>query len=422
MTNNMDRWGRLLIVGWILVSGAALWGKEPTRKTVPAAQAETYLSPLFSLGQTERSPEQPAARTAERPERPAIYRNQATSLGDPYAGSETMQGYVGLATLLEDHAPLPVPKLAQRPGNVDLGTLPAEGLPPGAEVFSDQPVGPLEQYVFEEDPNAPPLGRISPYKSGFFQKLALTGTWLANGSNQDDLGMTEIESAVTVAVPFPIREWPMLITPAFNIRLLQGPRVTDLPSRLYETYVDFMWVPQFLPRLRGLVAVTPSYYSDFQRGDSQAFRIQGKALAIYDFVPDRLQIVAGLLYLGRDDVVMLPAGGVIWTPTDWVRWELIFPRPKLATRFNQGYGFEDWLYITCEWGGNTYSIERTNGTGEHVTWQDFRLLAGVERNMNGGAGYRVEAGYVIGRSVRYGSGVGDFDPDNTWLIRGGVTF
>lgn len=149
-----------------------------------------------------------------------------------------------------------MPKVAQRPGNVDLGTLPTDRPPvTGPQVFSDEPVGPLEQYVLEENAAADQKGRISAYKIRVFpEKLSLAGTWLANGSDPDDLGMTEIESAITVAVPFPIREWPMLITPAFNIRLLQGPRVTDLPSRLYESYVDFMWVPQFLPRLKGLVA------------------------------------------------------------------------------------------------------------------------------------------------------------------------
>lgn len=408
----------LLVVGITTDSGAQSSGlSRRGRSSYPAERIPTAVE---ENAQFFPSWQQFSSRNSDVVRGP---RKQAAAIPDPYADSETMQGFVGLASLLQDHEPLPAPKVAQRPGNVDLGTLPTDRPPvTGPQVFTDEPVGPLEQYVLEENTAAEPQGRISAYKSGFFQKLSLAGTWLANGSDPDDLGMTEIESAVTVAVPFPIREWPMLITPTFNIRLLQGPRVTDLPSRLYESYVDFMWVPQFLPRLKGLVAVTPSYYSDFQRGDRQAFRIQGKALGIYDFVPERLQVVAGLLYLDRDDVVMLPAGGIIWTPNDWLRWEVIFPRPKFASRFNVGYGFEDWTYVTCEWGGNTYSIERLSGVVDRVTWQDFRLLAGVERKMNGGAGYRIEAGYVIGRSVKYASGLGDFDPDNTWLVRGGVTF
>ncbi len=276
-------------------------------------------------------------------------------------------------------------------------------------------------YEFDDEPVATQQG-ISPYKSGFFQKLSTTGTWLANGSGIDDLGITEIENYITVAVPAPIREWPLLITPAFNIRLFQGPRITDLPPRLYESYVDFMWVPRFTTRWQGLFAVTPSYYSDFQKSDSDAFRIQGKAFGIYDWNPGKLQIVGGILYLDRDDVVILPAGGVIWTPAPWARYEILFPQPKLATRFNCGMGYEDWVYFTAQWGGSTYSIERLSGTQDRVTWTDFRLLVGVERKLDGGAGYRFEAGYVLGREVSYASGVGDFTPSDTWLIRGGITF
>lgn len=283
---------------------------------------------------------------------------------------------------------------------------------------------PLDPYFFDEEPpvSTLPPGRLNPYKNGFFQKLSVTGTWLPTGRGNNDLGVTEVDAFLTVALPFPIVEWPLLISPTFNTRLLSGQHVSDLPPQLYETFVDFMWVPQFLPRLKGLLAVTPSLYTDFQHNDPEAFRVQGKALLIYDYWPDQLQIVGGLLYLDRADVIMLPAGGVIWTPTDWLRWEVIFPKPRLASRFNVGYGFEDWIYVTCEWGGSTYSIERLSGLIDRVTWQDFRLLAGVERKLEGGAGYRLEAGYVIGRSVKYTSGLGDFDPPNTFLVRGAITF
>jgi hypothetical protein len=362
-------------------------------------------------------------------QRPAPMPPTATTAAwqNPYADAPSMRGQIGLAALLEEHAPLPPQqpsaaakeidaRLAQR-STLDPAPAELQRLPPISDPYIEDPLSPYGEPELE-----PARQKLSPYKSGFFQKLSISGTWLANGSNPDDLGINEIESYVTVAVPFPIREWPLLITPAFNIRLLTGPSVTDLPPRLYETYVDFMWVPQFLPRLKGLLAVTPSYYSDFQRSDSTAFRVQGKALALYDLMPERLQLVSGLLYLDRDDVVMLPAGGLIWTPNDWIRWELLFPKPKLMSKFNEGLGFEDWVYGTCEWGGNTYAIERLSGLKDHVTWQDFRLLIGVERKLDGGAGYRFEAGYVLGRSVRYLSGNGDFDPADTWLIRGSITF
>jgi hypothetical protein len=49
-------------------------------------------------------------------------------------------------------------------------------------------------------------------------------------------------------------------------------------------------------------------------------------------------------------------------------------------------------------------------------------LLGVERRLNGGAGFRVEVGYVFGRDVEFESGDGNFQPRDTVLIRGGLTF
>jgi hypothetical protein len=34
----------------------------------------------------------------------------------------------------------------------------------------------------------------------------------------------------------------------------------------------------------------------------------------------------------------------------------------------------------------------------------------------------LEAGYVFGRNITFSSGNGDFDPQNTILIRGGITY
>ena len=291
---------------------------------------------------------------------------------------------------------------------------PAETLPP-----------PLS---FEGDPAAEDQGffpmpqRLTTFRNSFFQKLSLQATYLGYDNQPNGLGFTEIETYLTVAVPFPIVEWPLLITPYFQMRLLEGPLNTDLPPRLYDAYVEFMWVPQIVNRWLLILAVAPGVYTDFQQNSSDAMRITGKALVRYDLVPDVLQLIGGVLYLGRDSLPILPAVGVIWTPTDYIRYELIFPKPKLAQRFNVGVGFEDWLYFTAEYGGNTYAIRRENGDNDKVTWQDFRLLLGVERKLNGGAGMRLEGGYVLGRKVDFASNRGDFTATDTWLLRGGIVF
>ncbi len=284
--------------------------------------------------------------------------------------------------------------------------------------FEDSPLGPIlpgeEYYVLPQ--------KLSPYKGGFFQKLSLSAAWFGNSGDPEDLGATEIDTFVTVAVPAPIREWPLLITPGYNVAYLSGPGVTDLPPRLNHAYVDFLWIPEIVHRYKLYLSVAPGVFSDFESDDADAFRLTGKGLVIFDWVPDRLQLIAGVLYLNRDNVRLLPAGGVIWKPNDWMEFEALFPKPKAALRVNVGQGFEDWLFATAEFGGNTWSIERDTGEHDKVTYLDYRILSGVERRLNGGAGFRLEAGYVFGREIEYASGVGNFDPKSTVLIRGAIVF
>jgi hypothetical protein len=301
--------------------------------------------------------------------------------------------------------------------------LPAEEIAPGLGqeheiTLPDSPLaGELDDEMYFDGPQ-----KLSPYKDGFFQKLSLSAGWIGNSKSPDDVGVTEVEAYLTVALPAPIREWPLLITPAYQMIFLAGPGVTDLPPRLNTVYVDFLWLPQVYGNLKLFLSVAPSVYTDFQARDPDMFRVTGRALGIYDWDPDRLQIIAGVLYLGRDDVQILPAGGVIWKPADWTYFELLFPKPKLSVRLNVGTGYEDWIYTTAEFGGNTWSIERISGLDDKVTYLDYRILLGMERKLNGGAGYRLEGGYVFGREVTFASGIGDFNPKDSFILRGGISY
>ena len=261
---------------------------------------------------------------------------------------------------------------------------------------------------------------LTEHKSGFFQKISFTGTYIDRGK-LSSFGLNELDLSATVAVPAPTRKWPLLITPAFNVRYLDGPVAPDLPARIYETYVDFVWVPRFTDRWTAIVGVAPSLYTDFEASDADAFRITGKGLVRYDWVPGQVQLIAGVLFLNRDDIRLLPAGGIIWKPAPNRDYQLLFPRPKLAHRIMVGPGYEDWVYIGGEFGGNTFAV-RQAGVSQKITLRDYRILLGLERRKNGGAGYRIEVGYVFSRVIEFDSGLPDVVGADTALVRGGVTF
>lgn len=300
------------------------------------------------------------------------------------------------------------------------------------EILPDPPplIGPARDMpLYPEgfvDPNLihpddkPPPRHIWPYKSGFFQKFSIIGGWLPD-SGSNDLEVTELKTFLTVALPLPSSDFPLLITPNFEMRLLDGPKTTDLPARLYSTTMQFMWVPKISERLLGILAIEPGVYSDFDHYDAGAWRTLGRAILRYDWIPDRLQVGAGVLYLDRKDFNYLPVGGVIWMPIDDVRLELIFPQPRAGYRLGWNGKREDWVYLAGEIGGDSYSFTRTSGAREKAALFDLRLNLGIERVFNGGAGAKLEIGYVFDRKIDYFSATPELDLNPTVMVRAGFS-
>ena len=135
-------------------------------------------------------------------------------------------------------------------------------------------------------------------------------------------------------------------------------------------------------------------------------------------------MVAGLIYLDRRDVDFLPAGGLLWTPSDDKRIELIFPRPRFAVRVAESKRASQWLYTAAEFGGNQWAMQSNTGANQIVVFRDYRLIAGWERKPAAlGLSWRVEMGYVFGRVVQYyDSTEPNYYPTDTLMARAGVWY
>lgn len=264
-------------------------------------------------------------------------------------------------------------------------------------------------------------GRLASHKTGFFQKAAFHTAWIGRGGQQN-MGLLETEMFLTVALPLPTRDYPMLVTAGADVFFIDGPGQPTLPSRLYDAYLDFMWLPKLTDRWLGVLSLSPGLYSDFDPLQSDAFRIKGKALLRFDWIPDELQVLFGILYLNRNDVNWLPAGGVIWDPDEDVHLEFVFPRPRFGYRFTATGLFEDWAYLAGEFGGETWAVQRETDVSDMLTYVDWRIFVGVERRRPGGAAARAECGYVFNRRLQFDSPTPDATPDATFMIRAGLEF
>jgi len=309
---------------------------------------------------------------------------------------------------------------------------PPEQGPPGQLVsHPDSPAeilqAPGETGAAPEAP-APSEPQLPPgVRNGFFQKVLFDYTWLAPGG-ADGLGVNDIELQGVFALPCPTPDSPLVITPGFGVQYLQGPQNADLPPQLCDGYLQFRWLSQVTPRLGLDLAITPGIFSDFQQSSSKAFRLTGHAAGAWTW-SETAKFAFGAAYQdmpsGSNNII--PVGGLIWTPREDLKFDLVFPHPKISRRIycwsgQYGDGVQDWFYVAGEFANDAWAIRRADGSDDQAALSDYRLILGLERKVIGGLSSRVEAGYVFGRRIRYTSDTPDFYPADTVMLRGGLSY
>lgn len=244
-------------------------------------------------------------------------------------------------------------------------------------------------------------------------------TLTLNSGSGDDVGVTDLDTRFTLYFPY---VKGLLITPGFSAHAFNGPVTTDLPATLYDNWLEFRWLKKWNDRWSSDIVVSPSLFTDYDNMSDDAFRITGRAIALYTASPE-WQWAFGAIYLDRDDIRAMPAAGAIWTPNDDWKVEVLFPRPRIMRKLS---GSDDektrWAYLGGEFGGNTYAIERPGMVRDVVTYSVLRMYLGYEVKRAKGFSPRVELGWSFNRSLEYQSGVGDMDLPATAMLRIGGGF
>jgi hypothetical protein len=257
------------------------------------------------------------------------------------------------------------------------------------------------------------------------QDLRLRHTYLVGGDDPLDLGIHDTEVAVTLTVPsFLWSQQPLYISPAFALHLWDGPigPPFDLPPNAYSAYLDFQWQSDPNLQLGVELGARVGVYTDFDTMNTDSLRIQGLVLGRARLTPT-LTFKIGAMYLDRNKVKILPAGGFVWQPSSQVRFDILFPNPKLTQYVTTVGTAELWWYVAGEYGGGAWTIERANGTSDRIDINDIRVVLGLDWTSQRGVNGFVEAGIVFEREVIYVVDPSDsFDPDDTFMIRAGISF
>lgn len=264
----------------------------------------------------------------------------------------------------------------------------------------------------------------------FLSNLMLKHTWLhGDVGNELDINDTEVSTTLNFAnIPFATQ--PLRITPGFIFHQWAGPSeptTADLPARAYSGYIGVRFHTDPARPLQGEIDFRPGVYTDFQTFDTNSFRFPGVGLIKYQLT-ERLQIKGGIEYLDRLQLQFLPAGGVLWTPNPQTRFDIYFPRPKLAQYFTTLGNQDLWWYVGGEYGGGSWTIQRDGGLTDRVDYNDIRVFLGVEfgpaqRMSNSDPLGFFEAGFVFRRQVIYAENPADnFNPNETFMLRAGISY
>ncbi|WP_437227143.1 DUF6268 family outer membrane beta-barrel protein [Planctomicrobium sp. SH661] len=248
------------------------------------------------------------------------------------------------------------------------------------------------------------------------RETAVTDTVLPQVS--DDYGMNTLDiRSIMYFGQLPVLQF----APRFGWHVISDGAPAGLPSQLYDTGLDTSLFLPLTAKWSFLGMAGPSIFTDGQNTTSEAFRMTGRALAFYQWSP-ATKLSAGFLYLGRADIKAMPAGGIFCKPSDDVKIELFFPRPKVGYRVMFDGESESWCYLAGEFGGGSWAVQQAGGRDDVVSLRDYRLIAGFEHVHGEEFRWLVEAGFVFGRKIEYTSGVGDSTQSPTGMLRGGVAF
>ncbi|MDR0336308.1 MAG: hypothetical protein LBI18_04385 [Planctomycetaceae bacterium] len=205
-------------------------------------------------------------------------------------------------------------------------------------------------------------------------------TFLPGGNKSNSFGMNEIDIRMQLGIP--CRFIPnhgsgtgfFYVAPGTNLVWWEGPvGPPNMSPNGFGAFIDFGMQPQFNEVFSLNMWFRLGVFSDFKHVSSESFRYQGRFEGLFNVSPN-VQISAGIIYLDRVRLKILPTGGIIWTPRDDLVLKLVFPNPKISKRLWNSGNAEWWGYIQGDYGGGSWSID---GIGK-TDYNDIRIGAGLE--------------------------------------------
>ena len=268
-----------------------------------------------------------------------------------------------------------------------------------------------------------------------FQGPRFRHTWLSGSDGFDNKKPNSLETndsdvSLVFAIPnFLNSNRPLYVIPSYSQHVWEGPTApgSNLPGSAFSAFLDSGWETNPQQTFGVELGVRVGVFSAFNAVNSESIRIQGKALGRLRLTPTST-LRAGVFYLDRNKIKLLPAGGILWTPNQDSRFDLFFPEPKLSHYVSTLGNSDVWWYLSGYYGGGAWTIKQTDNSNDEIDINDIRLMLGLEFGKSDQIrqGFRmgfIEAGYAFNRELIYRvRSSSSLDLENSFVLRAGFAY
>ncbi|MBR2003861.1 MAG: hypothetical protein IJ991_06740 [Thermoguttaceae bacterium] len=293
----------------------------------------------------------------------------------------------------------------------------------------------LDPY-FSRSPSSWATTSIREGRNSLFQSVGFEASSAAN-TGAVRCGLLETRADVTLGLPLPTVQTPLLVSPTFAWTQIETPESLPTPFddklSLFSQGLAFQYYVPLNERLLLNVNVNAFYNTDYHSSASDAWFFNGYAAAAWKINPTTNLLFGVYHNPAAESWKTIPVGGLVWKPRDDFYLEAMIPYPKIAKRVDLGVVDENinasphWIYVAGEVGGNIWAFETASlddvasrpsatpnldaelaglrrdaiwaGREARVRYFDFRIFAGIETKTGRDVDWALEAGVALAREL-----------------------
>lgn len=306
---------------------------------------------------------------------------------------------------------------------------------PTSSATADAETVKLDPY-FSRSPSSWATTSIREGRNSLFQSVGFEASSAAN-TGALRCGLFETRADVTLGLPLPTVQTPLLVSPTFAWTQIETPEYLPTPFddklSLFSQGLAFQYYVPLNERLLINVNVNAFYNTDYHSSASDAWFFNGYAAAAWKINPTTNLLFGVYHNPAAENWKTIPVGGLVWKPRDDFYLEAMIPYPKIAKRVDLGVVDKNinaspyWIYVAGEVGGNIWAFETasfddvasrpfatSNVDAElaalrrdaiwaerqaRVRYFDFRVFAGIETKTGRDVDWALEAGVALAREL-----------------------